>query len=1605
MKTSLNNPRTFFAAIFLTACALSPLRADEAQWQGTGTGDWSRPENWTPAAPSATGTAYIDNSGTAVVANSTFEVGGIVVGSNGAGGLILGTDAVVTATAPTAGNLYIGENAGGNGSLIMWSNASLETLHATIGSDGTGSVSLHNNASLKTDGAHIGLNAGAVGTVSVDGNATWDAGTLHIGGSSSAAGSWGTGQLTIQGSGAVTSSDNIIGAGVDGSGEVKVSGNGQWTIGTALTVGDYGSGLLEIRNNAKVVSGTESDLSSAYLIGFDAAGTVSIYDNGIWDMTEADVATHEFAIGGSSNGTLNINDQGSVLFPGVIALGNYSTGVGTINLNGGVLEVAGLEKKAGTAVVSFNSGTIRAAADSADFISGIPTVAVLDGGAGLDTNGYDVTIASNLYGIGGLTKTGAGSLTFSSAQSYSGTTTIKAGVITAGVANIIMNSAALVVDGTFNLNGYDQQVGDLSGASSGVLSGIGKLTVNNLEDSTYSGALKITGTLVKAGSGTLTMDGNTAAADFGGLVSVTAGQLNIASNNALGAGTIDNGSVIEIADGVTVFSNTITGAGITEVSSSGVNLTGTQTNYAGTWNITGSGTVASQENLGADATVEIETDGSLTLRTATAGNFQWSNTLRGSGTLTVNLTGTADVFSMDTTTTGAGFQGAVELKNSAYVIDDSTEALLANATLSLGTGNVTQIATSSGTRQIGGITLDGGLLQFGEVEPMAGQVETVLKTGTLTVGSGSIQVGFKDPGLIPSGTNLAALEGTPLLKQDDGDVLMKLIEADWASGNAANLVIHDGSGAVVSNSHSINLSHDGVTTDAVATYDYVASTGASSDGLYISYGLKQLDILDGRTMALDHDDGTAAGSTLNTKITGDGSLDIQATDWIMLSNAESDYTGTTSVSSGTLRLGANGALGQTSMLAIENGAAFDAGNFAQEIGSLDAKEGSILALNSGTLQLNADGEIRGTVTGSTSANLIINSSTLAVYGANAELHSKITINADSAALLDNAGGLGDGIIEFTDSTGSLTVSSTSNGTLENTLAGSGRLIKEGANTLTIAQANSDFEGAVDINEGRLLATHISALNIATVNVAADAIYELSGVSGTLSNTVAGSGTLALTNNAAVTITRANTIASTLGVDMNNARLIAAATGMSLGNVYMNSSRLSFVAGTPKTMTIARLDGVDSILSLNVDFDEVRRLATGKTWTVIDGGLAGDYLQISENASGVFGVNIVSTGQAPAEGSYVELINFTGAAGDDTAQYHLVDIYGNQIDELDLGLNKFVLIKGTENTGLLNDNAWYLQDTGQSSVVDAAIAAAAMLGRDWNYAMDSMHQRMGEIRMEREALAPNAANKGNIWLRGRGYQLNADADMSGRSYTQYGYGVTAGGDRAFNTENATWLLGVFADVGAVDLDLDNSGESQSRTVAFGVYGSWLHKSGWYADAIIKGGHQEQTIDAKSPNGHVTNGEDNTNMGGISVEIGRRFNWSNGWWLEPSVQASMSWFGKAEYETTSTVSAFDINMESLRSQQYRVGIRTGRQFRDTKWHPYGKLAAAKVSSSGGLVEILDREFTPDCEGWRFEVGLGAMYRLTDISQVYLEYEYATADNYDRPWAFNLGYRVLW
>ena len=160
----------------------------------------------------------------------------------------------------------------------------------------------------------------------------------------------------------------------------------------------------------------------------------------------------------------------------------------------------------------------------------------------IDTNGQNVTFASPLdaSNVGGLTKSGSGTLALSVANAYSGTTTVAGGVLQLqNQAGVPDNTALAVSGGTFDLNGYSKNLNIISASPGGLITSQAVGTAVNLNLSAGQGATGaeyVAGTVLSDGAGTLSL----------AVTSNNGSGLQITSSNAFSGGTTINDSYVRL---------------------------------------------------------------------------------------------------------------------------------------------------------------------------------------------------------------------------------------------------------------------------------------------------------------------------------------------------------------------------------------------------------------------------------------------------------------------------------------------------------------------------------------------------------------------------------------------------------------------------------------------------------------------------------------------------------------------------------------------------------------------------------------------------------------------------------------------------------------------------------------------------------------------------------------------------------------------------------------------------------------------------------------------------------------------------------------------------
>jgi autotransporter-associated beta strand protein len=322
----------------------------------------------------------------------------------------------------------------------------------------------------------------------------------------------------------------------------------------------------------------------------------------------------------------------------------------------------------------------------------------------VDTNGYTFTIdtgssavsfqsAAIISGSGGLTKSGTGTLTLFSANTFTGTTNISAGTLLLGNAAALQNSTLNYTTGTlaFNSGIGTATLGGLSGSKAFTLKNLANAAValsvgNNNQATAFSGAIDGGGSLTKIGAGTLTLSG---ANSYTGPTKLSAGTLSF-SQGALGTTSqvVFTGTSTLLWNGHNQALSgrlTINDGVIATLDTNGNDLTFSQplafgTTRNGSLVKTGGGvlSIAGTMSFAGDTTVS---DGTLALSTLQTPGSTVS--VLGAGSLLTATSITADTLRIDSTGKASSFAAATAPLSIATVPEPATLMLLILGLLAL----------------------------------------------------------------------------------------------------------------------------------------------------------------------------------------------------------------------------------------------------------------------------------------------------------------------------------------------------------------------------------------------------------------------------------------------------------------------------------------------------------------------------------------------------------------------------------------------------------------------------------------------------------------------------------------------------------------------------------------------------------------------------------------------------------------------------------------------------------------------------------------------------------------------------------------------------------
>ncbi|EDR2984286.1 fibronectin-binding autotransporter adhesin ShdA [Salmonella enterica subsp. enterica] len=689
---------------------------------------------------------------------------------------------------------------------------------------------------------------------------------------------------------------------------------------------------------------------------------------------------------------------------------------------------------------------------------------------------------------------------------------------------------------------------------------------------------------VQQGSTLNVLDGST--------ITLAQGQINVVA----GTSATDAGSTLNLSDSSVFSAGTIstiqgsnkadlnlTNATITHTNASGAAV---QANNATTLDISGGNITSAGTGvyiLASDARIDgatINADGDGIFITSKKRNTSYED-LNALTVSDANVTSKTVALNVDGSTT---INDPIKLTNSTFTaptaIKLGSKATIQAENMAL-TGNIVQTDMSSSSLSLSqGSTLTGSVdamfttlslddtSQWNMTDPST--VGNLTNNGGITLGNASGSTGTLltvDNTLTLQGgsqinATLDTANSSPIIKAANVTLDGTLNLSSTATFVAPETDEHFGSVTLIDSQTAITTDFDSVTLDAdtSAMPDYLTinagvdandntnyelSTGlswyAGANSARAAHGTFTVDADSTFTVTSELDETTATSDWDGSKLTkqGDGTL--------ILSNTGNDY-GDTEIVGGIL-------------------AAKDAASLGT--GDVTIAENATLALSQGTLDNNVTGE--GQIVKSGSDELI-------VTGDNN--YSGGTTISGGTLTVDHADSLGSGDI---DNSGVLKVGE---GELENTLFGSGSLVKTGTGELTLSGDNS-YSGTTTITDGTLIAASVNSLgsgdidNSGTLMLDANGAFELANVtthSGATTALAAGS-TL---DAGQFTQEDGSTLSIDLGAATDDA--VITADSVTLGGT-LNVTGIGSVTDswTPEAYTYTLIDSDSAITS---DFDDL-----------------------------------------------------------------------------------------------------------------------------------------------------------------------------------------------------------------------------------------------------------------------------------------------------------------------------------------------------------------------------------------------------------------------------------
>ncbi|MGY2041476.1 autotransporter outer membrane beta-barrel domain-containing protein [Pseudomonas pergaminensis] len=382
-------------------------------------------------------------------------------------------------------------------------------------------------------------------------------------------------------------------------------------------------------------------------------------------------------------------------------------------------------------------------------------------------------------------------------------------------------------------------------------------------------------------------------------------------------------------------------------------------------------------------------------------------------------------------------------------------------------------------------------------------------------------------------------------------------------------------------------------------------------------------------------------------------------------------------------------------------------------------------------------------------------------------------------------------------------------------------------------------------------------------------------------------------------------------------------------------------------------------------------------------LQGDLLKIDGQISGNHTLIVADSG-LEASGEKLMLVDGNGGSGK-------FDLYGGHVDA---GAFRY----GLEQRG---DN-WYLEGAEHKTPDDLSSGANAAVGRQAATAalisaqMNSLVKRLGELRMGKD--------DGGLWTRGFSKDQRIDTGSS-RGFQQQVNGIEIGADKALPYADGKIYVGGMVGQGHATQNFGERTKGTTDSVMLGGYATYVDRSGLYIDSVLKFTHLNNKIEITNNVGDKNDAKYKNHAVSADIEVGKRINLKQGWFVEPQLEVQMLQVSTGNYTASN---GLKVKQDALTSVQSRVGGLLGRNLKlenSLDVQPYAKASWINEHAGESKVKVNGNSLDSKLPGSRAEIGGGVIVQLADKHKFSIDGEYAKGSSIEQPWAVTVGYRYTW